>query len=58
MDMEYMGKMMDELQQDWMEKYDEIFNEDQINAIGEMILQAMNTCMESMCMGEEEEFEE
>lgn len=70
MDLDHFDDMMDQLHEDWIERYEEIFNEDQIKALSEMFAEAFKTCMSSMGMndecedddedysGEEEEFDD
>jgi threonine synthase len=63
MDLEHFDDMMDQLFEDWAERYEDIFNEDQIKALSEMLAEAFKTCMTSMGMDEdydedEEEFDD
>jgi peroxiredoxin family protein len=50
--------MFEDLEEEWMERYAEIFSEDQIRALSEMIKESMITCMNSMPMDGYEEDED
>ncbi len=53
MDLEHFDDMMDQLFEDWVERYEDIFNEDRIKALSEMLAEAFKTCMTSMRMDED-----